>query len=266
MASSSLAAAFGPHTAHIDWCEENYAVSAHVAEFWNSSTGFLLCVPIAPVAWFTTLRRFQARVDEKARFVLILMCLAGVGSAWFHAQLSFAGQIFDELSVMWLILYSSLLVVGDGAAGLLGWFNRVAFNGIFLTCYVTLSCALAWLAPVISHVVCVLHLPFLVSVFVTTYRKHRAAVDTHCQVMFVVGICLIVAAALCWLLDRFFCQQITANLPFYPQLHAWWHVLAYLSVWCGVCVGTYLRCLTDGHTAAISVTAVGLPVMKLIDV
>eukprot|EP01048_Picozoa_sp_COSAG05_P028025 COSAG05_NODE_8476_length_700_cov_0.718802_1_plen_108_part_01 len=84
-----------------------------------------------PAAWYTTLRRFSVRVDAKARFIVVLMCLAGVGSAWFHAQLSFAGQIFDELSVMWLILYASLLVVGDGP-GLLGRIHCMAFNGYFL--------------------------------------------------------------------------------------------------------------------------------------
>eukprot|EP01047_Picozoa_sp_COSAG01_P012133 COSAG01_NODE_540_length_15746_cov_291.364299_14_plen_298_part_00 len=263
---SMLVGAFSPHSAHIDWCEENYAVSTHVAEFWNSSTGLLLFVPIAPAAWYTTMRRFQVRVDRKARFVLVLMCLAGVGSAWFHAQLSFAGQIFDELSVMWLILYGALMVVGEDGGGLLGRIQRVAFNGAFLCCYVTLSCTLAWLVPTVSHVVCLLHAPFLVSVFVTTYRKHRAAVDTNCQVMFAVGICLIVAASICWVLDRFFCHEITAALLFYPQFHALWHVLAYLSVWCGVTVGTYLRCLADGHRAAVAFNKFGLPVMQLVDV
>jgi hypothetical protein len=31
-----LANASEPHTSEKDWCEENYAVTSHVAEFWNA--------------------------------------------------------------------------------------------------------------------------------------------------------------------------------------------------------------------------------------
>ena len=64
---------------------------------------------------------------------------------------------------------------------------------------------------------------------------------------FVLGNVLIVLAFVCWLLDRFACETLSNVLPAwigYPQLHAWWHLLAYGSVWCATVVGTYLRCLT----------------------
>ena len=33
---SILTNALEPHTSEIDWCETNYAVTPHVAEFWNT--------------------------------------------------------------------------------------------------------------------------------------------------------------------------------------------------------------------------------------
>ena len=83
---------------------------------------------------------------------------------------------------------------------------------------------MAWAAPLLSHLIAVAHLPFLLSVFAVTYRRHGADCSPAIHRLFIVGNALIVAAFACWLLDRFACCQISAALPFYPQLHAWWHV------------------------------------------
>ena len=109
----------------------------------------------------------------------------------------------------------------------------------------------AWAAPLLSHLIAVAHLPFLLSVFAVTYRRHGADCSPAIHRLFIVGNALIVAAFACWLLDRFACRQISAALPFYPQLHAWWHVLAYAAVWVGLIVGMYLRCLSEGEQARV---------------
>ena len=162
---AAVRAAFEPHSSHLDWCEENYAVTPHVserppaprpdrpvepplrparpgqvAEFWNSTSGFLLCFPLVPLAAhaFRPMHRHRLRRDgTRSPGLLILwalMAAAGVGSAWFHASLSLAGQLLDELSVIWVIFFGALVIAGD-APGWLGAVYRRAFNWQFLGAY-----------------------------------------------------------------------------------------------------------------------------------
>ena len=168
---AAVRAAFEPHSSHLDWCEENYAVTPHVrarptpltdpssvpsglrgrgqvAEFWNSTSGFLLCFPLVPLAAhaFRPMHRHRLRRDgSRSPGLLILwalMAAAGVGSAWFHASLSLAGQLLDELSVIWVIFYGALVIAGD-APGWLGAVYRRAFNWRFLGAYTSGKQAMA---------------------------------------------------------------------------------------------------------------------------
>ena len=78
---------WGEHTAPIDWCEANYAVHSHVAEFWNVLSCAAYLVAAAP----------HARSDEKwLRFFAVLLALTGLASALFHATLWWSGQKLDE--------------------------------------------------------------------------------------------------------------------------------------------------------------------------
>ena len=78
---------WGEHTAPIDWCEANYAVHGHVAEFWNVLSCAAYLVAAAP----------HARSDESwLRVFAVLVALTGLTSALFHATLWWSGQKLDE--------------------------------------------------------------------------------------------------------------------------------------------------------------------------
>ena len=78
---------WGEHTAPIDWCEANYAVHSHVAEFWNVLSCAAYLVAAAP----------HARSDEAwLRVFAVLVALTGLTSALFHATLWWSGQKLDE--------------------------------------------------------------------------------------------------------------------------------------------------------------------------
>ena len=78
---------WGEHTAPIDWCEANYAVHSHVAEFWNVLSCAAYLVAAAP----------HARSDEAwLRVFAVLLALTGLASALFHATLWWSGQKLDE--------------------------------------------------------------------------------------------------------------------------------------------------------------------------
>jgi hypothetical protein len=72
-----LLRSFKPLSSPIDWCEENYAVSVHVAEWWNSlsSLALILVALVAP-------RFFDRKIyaHEPGAYLLWgLMALVGTG-------------------------------------------------------------------------------------------------------------------------------------------------------------------------------------------
>ena len=41
-----------PHTATIDWCESNYAVTSYIAEFWNTVSNLVMILfPMYGIYW-----------------------------------------------------------------------------------------------------------------------------------------------------------------------------------------------------------------------
>lgn len=79
----SDAGPWGPHSAPIDWCEPNYAVHSHVAE-WNNTLSCLAYILVALL---------HARSSTLFAFFVFM---TGTTSALFHATLWWWGQKLDE--------------------------------------------------------------------------------------------------------------------------------------------------------------------------
>eukprot|EP01051_Picozoa_sp_SAG22_P016918 SAG22_NODE_2495_length_2512_cov_1.362619_2_plen_270_part_00 len=267
--------AFEPHSSAIDWCEDNYAVTPHIAEFWNCLTALLFAFPVAPLAVYL-FRRYARGVTPHTYVLWVLMVAAGLGSGWFHAALSHAGQLVDELAVLWLIFYASMFTRGPGGSGGCG---RVAYELAFhpgVVCGYTLTTLTAcYAAPFWGHLFCIAHCPLLVVVFAVEYQKHKDALSPEMKRVFFTSNCLIAAGVLCWLLDKFCCSKIKAALGFYPQLHALWHVFGYAASWGALVAGTFCRARNDviGSRVALRYTGgvrwcipPGLPYTECLDV
>ena len=74
---AELLRSFTPLSSPVDWCEENYAVSVHVAEWWNtlSSLVLILVALVAP-------RFFDGQIyahEPGAYMLWALMALVGTG-------------------------------------------------------------------------------------------------------------------------------------------------------------------------------------------
>ena len=102
---------WGIPTASIDWCEQNYAVTPWVAEFWNTLSS-LAMVAAGLVGLWT--RRFAREV----RLAFALLTLVGLGSIAFHGTLRFELQMLDELPMLYLVTWMAWLLVENrsGAA------------------------------------------------------------------------------------------------------------------------------------------------------
>ena len=88
MRRGELAAKFVRGSSPIDWCEDNYVWSPHIAEFWNTLSSFAIAIPaILGVACFTGSR--VERYEPKLLWLWVATTVVCVGSVLFHGTLRF---------------------------------------------------------------------------------------------------------------------------------------------------------------------------------
>jgi len=216
------AGVWGIPTASIDWCEQNYAVTPWIAEFWNTLSS--LAMVVAGVVGVRT-RRFAGEV----RIAFALLILVGLGSIAFHATLRFELQMLDELPMLYLVTWLVWLLVETGPGRALRWWFPVA-----LLAYVLLATAGATLNRGGTQFLA-FHFSFgalevfcLARVTWLALRPENAPVRRW----FVLGLAAYATGIAVWFVDLTACRWVSVTLPAQgipnPQLHAWWHLLVSL--------------------------------------
>jgi len=83
--------------ASIDWCEPNYVVSEHIAEFQNTISSLAIMVGgLIGAGW-----AIKYRHHTSLTVFSLLIAFVGFGSALFHGTLLFIPQLLDELPMMY---------------------------------------------------------------------------------------------------------------------------------------------------------------------
>jgi len=229
---------WGQHTSSIDWCEDNYSNSQHVAEFYNTISN----IPFILLGLHGAIT--SRSLPHWTRYVLMNMGLAfiGIGSATFHATLKWEAQVLlDELPMIFvssLALY--VLVVNDEdrnsrVRGIPRWAVK-----IFLV-FLPISVSVAYLTypdPVL-HQVCYAIIQIISTIRVRfMHQSPRITsypdITRNSRYLLNSGILIFLLGFLIWNLDNMFCDQISfwrtnASLGQYfgwaSQGHAIWHLL-----------------------------------------
>ncbi|KAI9504715.1 ceramidase, partial [Coemansia spiralis] len=219
---------WGRRTSTIDWCEENYAVTNFIAEFWNTLTNVTM-VTMALLGVYSSIKHNQ---DKRAATFYIAMLLVGCGSACFHATLKYTTQLLDELPMLYLCTLAFYSLVEIERKTRYGWklpAALAAFQVLVTAIYIF------WLQNPVFH-----QIVFAVTACGAAKLGHSRINDKRVSNearrmlvrLFVLGHICMLSGFFIWNLDNIFCHQLRSYRSYVGvpldallQLHGWWHIL-----------------------------------------
>ncbi|XP_029466783.1 alkaline ceramidase 1 isoform X1 [Rhinatrema bivittatum] len=227
---------FAYQSSEVDWCEENYKYSDHVAEFYNtvSNVGFFICAPL-----MMYLQHPYARERTLAVHLFWLMLIiVGVFSAYYHMTLSYIGQMLDEISILWIIAVAYAI-----------WYPRVHFPNfiknrhhfitmVFITASV--STLVIFMKPIMNAYIlnCTTF-----HVLYTLKLELKKCPDPRIHRLAVIAVFWWVLAITCWISDRVLCEFWRAIN--FTYLHSFWHIFITITVVHSTALFTYFDAMYE---------------------
>lgn len=236
---------WGKPTSTLDWCEENYAVSHYVAEFWNTISNLAMIMPSFAGFYYA----YKHNIERRFMLCFMSLALVGFGSWNFHMTLLYEMQLFDELPMLW----GSLMLVYALVTHLYSSFERSSLRNTLLKCSLVtygLVCTVIYLSfktPILFQAAygVLVTLMLYLDICVVKFKKCNVALFYAAVGFYYGGFTL-------WLVDNFCCDSLrilrSTTLPIFispfTQLHAWWHFMAGY--------GAYLHILFCAHSRILS--------------
>ncbi|CAN7996024.1 unnamed protein product [Ixodes hexagonus] len=214
----ALDGVWGKPTSTLDWCEQNYEVTAYIAEFWNTVSNLAMIVPPA----YGALQAWRKNLETRLVLCYGFLLVVGIGSWCFHMTLWFEMQLLDELPMVWgtLILVYTLAEVSKPV----GTNNYYLMAGLILYGTVITAVSLFHIfknAPTSQQ-----HNG--ISVLFSCFRRK------HFELwLFVAATLSYLTGFLVWNVDNAFCAELSSARSSLPplvvpftQFHALWHCFA----------------------------------------
>ena len=213
---------WGARDTTISFCEDSYAKSPYIAEFWNTWSN-LAYIAVGP-------RHILTGSEHACGWWLVLV---GTGSACFHATARYPAQLLDELPMIGFITHALLSL-----APIDPWMAR--HNSRLYVCALAAMTLVAymWLN---DHEVFVIG--FTTLVLLMQERLMRSNALTIGRHFVLQGVGLIVVARFFWELEQRFC----ARWPVLAWGHVAWHVLSALACDRSLVAISLARCAHTVH-------------------
>ena len=237
MTSGLLLAWITPGTSPVDWCEANYTVTPHIAEFVNTISNVLfLFVPAACCRLWSSYAR---NVSKGIHLVWVFFTIIGLSSAYFHATLSLLGQLLDELSILWVLMVSYSIFTPKSYRPKLLQDHPILYKGAMLLLGIVVT-ASAFVQPAINA-----YALFVVGVPAVTMlvRETKQCKDPPVARLGVITLIALGLAATSWVCDKLLCS-VWQSLNF-AVLHGLWHVLIFVGAYTTQVLFCYFHALQD---------------------
>ncbi|CAF3589271.1 unnamed protein product, partial [Rotaria sp. Silwood2] len=175
---------------------------------------------------------YSKRVANGITLLWILLIVIGIGSVYFHATLSLAGQLLDEIGILWVLMAGYALFLPSMQLPQSFRVQRFIISCIIVAFVVT---CLGVVYPYAnSFALMILGLPGIAFMGIHLSKCDNRRIRNlgiHCIGMWAIAVTI-------WICDRIFCS-FWISISF-PYLHAIWHVLIIFSSNEAIVVCAYL--------------------------
>ncbi|XP_033117908.1 alkaline ceramidase 3-like [Anneissia japonica] len=236
--SNSVEGYWGNPTSTIDWCEDDYAVSFYIAEFWNTLTNLGIIIP----AVLGLIAAIQDKVEPRTVLGYLALLAVGIGSWCFHMTLQFHMQLLDELPMIWgccIFLYCLVECTSAPKS------HNLILGVMLLLCAVVIT-----VVYVVFKIPSIFQISFGVLAISMIIKSINYLRTTECAGRFFYGaITCYALGTICWCLDYSICPSLQYFREVVPavfrpllQLHGWWHICAGLGISCHILFIYDIRC------------------------
>lgn len=201
------------------FCEAIYStdVVRQPANAWSSLSYVAIGSLVIAVAGETTGKK--RRLPYVYAYILgISAIIIGVGSAFYHASITFVGQFFD---VFGMYLFANFMLV-YALERLFKWSSNITL-GLYIVINLVLSSTLIFIPETIRYMFAAVIIIALVFEYVVQ-RKKNPRIETH---WLNIGLLIFATAYVIWILDN---SKIVCDPQSLVQGHAVWHLLGAVAV------------------------------------
>ena len=224
---------WGPVTATIDWCEENYVLCPYVAEMMNTLTNVIYMI-LAVKLWRSTRRNHHGNI-----YLLVSLGLmaVGIGSFMFHMTLQYEYQLLDELPMVYFswIPLAYILAVDHQKQ------KNMIYGGMFLSMIgFTLIYVFVCQNPILHQVLFAVINGSIIYKVVTMTFQYVSDKSARSFIFKLLGFATFEAALsfFFWKIDTIYCSTwikirriIGLPLGTILELHGWWHIFMGLTMY-----------------------------------
>ena len=83
----------------VNWCENDYAVTPYIAEFWNTVTSIFIL--FSALYWYIPNKKLYKNSNQQSAVKIFWsMIVVSIGTCLFHGTLLYKYQLIDEMPML----------------------------------------------------------------------------------------------------------------------------------------------------------------------